>query len=98
LGTDRDALIVDGVSGSNGDRVLQQVVQFGKATFFPGWHGSRWDRQSARFLRGAREGRFSNEPVVVSIAAQRKQDVFREYSAGKLSLKIFLFVCHNTHS
>ena len=65
LGTDRDALIVDGVSGSNGDRVLQQVVQFSKATFFPGWHGSRWDRQRARFLRGAREGRFSNEPVVV---------------------------------
>ena len=66
---------------------------FNKLFNLPGWHGSRWDRQSARFLRGAREGRFSNEPVVVSIAAQRKQDVFREYSVGKLSLKIFLFVC-----
>ena len=71
---------------------------FNKLFNLPGWHGSRWDRQSARFLRGAREGRFSNEPVVVSIAAQRKQDVFREYSAGNLSLKIFLFVCHNTQS
>ena len=97
MGTDRDVLVVDGVSGRNGDRVLEQVVQFGKSTFFPGWHGSRWDRQSARFLRGAREGRFSNEPVVVSIAAQRKQDVFREYSAGKVSLKIFLFVCQIKH-
>jgi hypothetical protein len=95
LGTDRDALIIDGVSGRNCDKLLQQVVQFGKATFLPGWLGCRWDRQSARIFLPAREGWFSNEPVVVSIAAQRKQDVFREYSAGKVSLKIFLFVCHS---
>jgi hypothetical protein len=72
-------------------RGATETGYFNKLFNLPDWHGSRWDRQSARFLRGAREGRFSNEPVVVSIASQRKQDVFREYSAGKFSLKIFLF-------
>ena len=37
------------------------------------------------FLFGETEGRFYNEPVVVSIPAQRKEDLFREYIAGKLS-------------